>query len=436
MTRASITCWDNPTRGLDSATSLEFAQALRVATNLTGNVSASALYQPGEALAEIYDKVTLLHSGYQIWFGDLDDARTYFVEMGFEPLPRQTTSEFLIATTDPKSARVKKGYEYRVPRTPEEFVVLWKASAAYKQMLDDFSAQEQRFPEDDEESYARLKDHRLMEKSPFTRKHSAYTLNLWMQFATTFHRGYHRILGNWIYYLVMTTTMVVIPIVIGSMFYNIPDDASGFFSRGGCIFFSLLFLTIINFAETCSQFAQRPIVGKHKSYAMYHPFVDSLASAIIQYPLNAFNVAIFSAIVYFVAHLRREAGPLFIFMIFNYVITITMTGMFRTLASLASTMEGALAMTGLTILPLAIYSGYVIPRPSMHPWFKWISYIVSRASPAVRLSNRLMEYRTQCTMSMKPKWPLSSIPAKQPVPCLFPQALATRKRILQTKFVP
>ncbi|KAF2804985.1 uncharacterized protein BDZ99DRAFT_511487 [Mytilinidion resinicola] len=398
MTRASVTCWDNPTRGLDSSTSLEFAQALRVATNLTGNVSISALYQPGEALAEIYDKVTLLYQGYQIWFGEIDDARKYFTEIGFEALPRQTTAEFLISITDPKSARVRMGYQHRVPRNAEEFVKIWKSSAAYKHMLTEFNEQEQRFPEDDEESYQRLKDHQVVEKTPFTRNHSAYTLNLGMQFLITLNRGYQRLVGNWIYYLVMTTTMVVIPIIIGSMFYNIPEDASGFISRGGMIFFSLLFNVIINFAETSAQFAQRPIVEKQNSYAMYHPFVDSLATGVVQYPLKLFNIAMFSAIVYFVAHLKREAGPLFIFMAFTYIISISMTGLFRTIAIFVNSMETALACTGLAMLPLAIYSGYVIPRPSMHPWFKWISYInpvyyANEAQMAVEFHGR----RAPCT---------------------------------------
>jgi ABC-type multidrug transport system permease subunit len=254
-----------------------------------------------------------------------------------------------------------------------------------------------------------------------------------MQFLTTLHRAYQRIIGNWIYYMVMTVTMIVIPIIIGSMFYDIPEDASGFFSRGGCIFFSLLFNTIINFAETSSQFAQIPIVEKHNSYAMYHPFVDSLATVVVQYPLKFFNVAMFSTLVYFIAHLKREAGPLFIFMIFTYVISLTMTGLFRTIATLASSVETALACTGLTILPLAIYSGYVIPRPSMHPWFKWISYIVSRCVDRL-LGSSLTHFRTPSTMPMRLKWLPSSMAEKPPARCSSPPVLDMRPRRLQTKY--
>ena len=39
------------------------------------------------------------------------------------------------------------------------------------------------------------------------------------------------------------------------------------------------------------------------------------------------------------------------------------------------TVSQALAIAGVTTLAIVIYTGYVIPRPLMHPWFKWISWI-------------------------------------------------------------
>jgi ABC-type multidrug transport system ATPase subunit len=34
-----------------------------------------------------------------------------------------------------------------------------------------------------------------------------------------------------------------------------------------------------------------------------------------------------------------------------------------------------MGLAGVSVLAFAIYTGYVIPKPSMHPWFKWITYI-------------------------------------------------------------
>lgn len=52
-----------------------------------------------------------------------------------------------------------------------------------------------------------------------------------------------------------------------------------------------------------------------------------------------------------------------------------MSAIFRGVAALTKTVEAALSIAGVLVLALATYAGYNIPQPSMHPWFKWISYI-------------------------------------------------------------
>lgn len=47
-------CWDNSTRGLDSSSALEFAQALRLITNLFREAAVVAIYQAGERVYEGY----------------------------------------------------------------------------------------------------------------------------------------------------------------------------------------------------------------------------------------------------------------------------------------------------------------------------------------------------------------------------------------------
>ncbi|KAJ4982755.1 multidrug resistance protein cdr1 [Stagonosporopsis vannaccii] len=375
LNRSCVTCWDNPTKGLDSSSSLDFAQALRVATKLTNNVAISALYQPGDSLACTYDKVLLVHQGHQIYFGGLKAAKQFFENMGFVCLARQTIAEFLLSVTDPSARIVRQGCEDHVPRTAEEFRDQWRSSSDYQQLMlaieDHFETAEPLQSQEIE----RFKGIRLSERAPVTRLHSPYTLNLVMQFAVAFKRAYQRIRGEYAYFLAITGTMLVIPMVIGSMFYQIDPGTSGFFSKGGVIFFIVLFNIIVNFAEILAQFSQRLIIEKHHAYSMYHPYIDALANMASQFPIKIFNIMVFTVIVYFMAGLKREAGAFFIFVVFTFSTTITMTAWFRVVAAFARTTDTALAMAGLSMLPLAMYGGYVIPRPSMHPWFKWISYI-------------------------------------------------------------
>lgn len=53
LSQSPIQCWDNSTRGLDSATALEFARTLRSATELAGTCAIVAMYQASQPAFEV-----------------------------------------------------------------------------------------------------------------------------------------------------------------------------------------------------------------------------------------------------------------------------------------------------------------------------------------------------------------------------------------------
>jgi ATP-binding cassette, subfamily G (WHITE), member 2, PDR len=52
-----------------------------------------------------------------------------------------------------------------------------------------------------------------------------------------------------------------------------------------------------------------------------------------------------------------------------------MSQIYRSVAASTKTVSQALAIAGVVTLIIVIYAGFVIPRPLMHPWFKWLSWI-------------------------------------------------------------
>jgi ABC-type multidrug transport system ATPase subunit len=51
------------------------------------------------SLILVFDKVTVLYEGRQIYFGRVETAKQYFIEQGWKCLERQTTADFLTAVT-------------------------------------------------------------------------------------------------------------------------------------------------------------------------------------------------------------------------------------------------------------------------------------------------------------------------------------------------
>ena len=95
ITKASTQCWDNSTRGLDASTALEYVEALRSLTNMAQISTAVALYQAGESLYDLFDKVVLIHEGKCLYYGPTKEAAAYFEGLGFTRPSRWTTADFV-----------------------------------------------------------------------------------------------------------------------------------------------------------------------------------------------------------------------------------------------------------------------------------------------------------------------------------------------------
>lgn len=141
-----IGSWDNSTRGLDAATALEFTRSLRMSANLSGACHLVAIYQASQAIYDEFDKAVVLYQGRQIYFGPCDEAKQYFLDMGWECPPRQTTGDFLTSVTNPSERTARKGYENKVPRTPDEFEKYWKESQQCKNLKRETEEHEEEFP--------------------------------------------------------------------------------------------------------------------------------------------------------------------------------------------------------------------------------------------------------------------------------------------------
>ena len=141
-----LQCWDNSTRGLDSATALEFVKTLRISTSLAGSTAAVAIYQASQSIYDIFDKVVVLYEGRQIYFGRTSDAKKFFIDMGFVCAERATTGDFLTSLTNAAERVVREGFEDRVPRTPDEFAERWQQSDERARLIQEISDFNKEFP--------------------------------------------------------------------------------------------------------------------------------------------------------------------------------------------------------------------------------------------------------------------------------------------------
>lgn len=265
LARASVGCWDNSTRGLDSATALQFVTHLRTSADLLRTAHLASIYQASESIYKLFDRVIVLYEGREIYFGSTVRAKSYFENMGWCCVARQATPDFLIGVTNSAERMARPGFEYKVPRSADEFEKFWHSSEEYKKLQQEIKQLEEELSGSAADRMFRIARREAQAKLiPST---SPYTVNLWSQFAACLKRAYQRSLNDKAPILTTLIGQIVMALVVGSLFYQLPGGTNGLFSTGSVLFFVVLLNTVVSVTEIGSLYEQRPIIQKHTSYA-------------------------------------------------------------------------------------------------------------------------------------------------------------------------
>lgn len=370
---APIAAWDNSTRGLDSATALEFTHSLRSSSQYFGVAHAVAIYQASQSIYDTFDKVIVLYAGRQIYFGPTAKAKAYFENMGWFCPPRQTTGDFLTSVTNHSERKARQGYENLVPRTPDEFEKRWLESEDRKALLLEMESWEQHH--DADKTYHRLHEARSEAKADHTRSRSPYTLSIPMQINLCIKRAYQRMWMD----ITSTVTAVlgngIMALIVASIFYGAPQTTASLFSKSGLIFFAILLNALGSITEINLLYDQRPIVEKHNSYAFYHPWTEAAAGIVSDIPVKFATAVCFNIVIYFLGGLSYQASKFFVFFLFSFITTLAMSAIFRTMAAATKSISQAMALAGVFVLAIVTYTGYTIAPAYQHYWLFWISYI-------------------------------------------------------------
>ncbi len=421
---ASIYAWDNATRGLDASTALEFTQAIRTATNLLNNSAIVAIYQAGENIYDLFDKVTVLYLGRQIYFGPAIKAKAYFEKMGWKCPPRMTTPEFLTSVTDPNGRTPIEGMEEKVPKTADQFEQYWLQSPDYQEVIDEHN--EYSKIHSYEETKVRLDSVTVQRKEKFQREKSKFVVSYPSQVKHLMTRGFQRQKGEISYLFIYMCTFIIKGLIIGSCFWNIPQTTTGAYSRAGILFYCLFFSAATSLAEISHSFAYRPIILKQKSYSMYHQSAEALQEIITEFPSKFIAVIILALSTYWLANLKRTAGGFFMYLLFLLQINQCMSFLFKIVANVSKSGESAFALAGLIVLLLCIYTGFVLPLPQMHHWAKWINYLNPMRYALEMLIGSEFHHREMLCQQIVPTGPgYENVPIENQV-CAFSGSLPGR----------
>ncbi|KAJ5456038.1 uncharacterized protein N7458_004302 [Penicillium daleae] len=230
-----------------------------------------------------FDKILILDSGKQIFYGPRDKAVLYIEDLGFLYDPAANKSDFLTSNTG------------------------------------DFKEQE-----------AQDKHKNLLKKAT--------------ESAGYFYQGDKKTL------FIKQATTIVQALIGGSLFYNTPDNTAGLFIKGGSLFFSLLYPTFIALAEVTDSFVGRPVLAKHRDFALHYLSTFVFAQVITNIPIMLFQISHFGILI-------------------NLISALAITQLFKFISTAFPNFDAATKASGFTIVAAFTYTGYIISKPDIYPWF-------------------------------------------------------------------
>ena len=203
-----------------------------------------------------------------MYFGPPSQARTYFEGLGYKPLPRQSTPDYLTGCTDPNERQFAPGRsEDDVPTTPEQLETAFSQSSFSQDMLvslEKFKIEMEHDKADQEAFRAAV----AAEKKRGVSKRSPYTQGFLNQVRALFLRQFQmRLQDRFQIYTSFTLHTVgsplysahrcymsddvfkVLAFVIGGAYFDLKPDAAGAFTRGGVIFSAMLTAALDTFGE-------------------------------------------------------------------------------------------------------------------------------------------------------------------------------------------
>ena len=264
-TRARVQSWDNSTRGLDASTALDFVKGVRIATDVLGQTTFVSLYQAGEGIYDLFDKVMVLDHGRQVYFGPPSEARAYFEDLGFKPLPRQSTPDYLVGCTDPYERQFSPGRSsLDVPSTPQALEMAFRASTHYKILMEDLATYKKGQEEEKEDQEA-FRAAVLADKSKGAAKKSPYTLGFVGQVKALTIRQFQMRLQDRFQIVSSYILNLWVAFVAGIVYLNLPLTGGGGYMRATLLFVGPLMMVFDSQGEIGLMMIGRGILDKQVS---------------------------------------------------------------------------------------------------------------------------------------------------------------------------
>ncbi|XP_051919262.1 broad substrate specificity ATP-binding cassette transporter ABCG2 [Hippocampus zosterae] len=355
---------DEPTTGLDASTANSVLTLLKRMAN-SGRTIILSIHQPRYSIYRLFDSLTLLVNGRQVYHGPAHSALDYFSEIGYVCEPHNNPADFFLDVINGDSAAIAVDGE--------------DADSVLKsrQGIEDKLVEEYRTCSDFKRTKAELE--RIIQGKKTSQSTPSRTITYNTGFLTQFRwvlkRTFRNLLLNPQTSIAQVAVTLFLALVVGAIFFNVQEDQSGIQNRFGALFFITVNQCFSSLSSAELFIAERKLfiheyISGYYRVSVY--FLSKILSDILT--LRTIPAIVFSCVAYFMIGLKPTAEAFFLFMFTVTLVAYTATAM--ALAISADQTVVAIANIFMTIacVFMMIFAGLLVNLPSIVSWLAWLKY--------------------------------------------------------------
>ena len=334
LKRCQLLVMDEATTGLDSSTSLQIFQALRIFADEVAPVFAT-LKQPGRELFELFDEIIVLHEGKIVYSGERGYMLDYFEESGYEVNRSINPADEVLSIVDEHGDELPEFFK----KSGNESFDLEHAEHGEQLMYDQYSR------------------------------------NWFVQFFWGVKRGLQLIKNNPSITGSRVLFAILMALIVGTFFYQLGDHQSSIFGTQGALFIVATFPAFQALSGLPTVFSGRNVFYYQRRNNYYHAIPMQFADFVVSLPVTVIESVLFATICYWMIGFNSLFIRFFYFVLMVLVIEVYFSLVTKISGFLLPSFLIANILMPPTIFMQSFFSGYGI-RPDRAPeYLQWLFYV-------------------------------------------------------------
>ncbi|XP_047440604.1 broad substrate specificity ATP-binding cassette transporter ABCG2-like [Mugil cephalus] len=362
---------DEPTTGLDASTANSVLLLLKRMAN-NGRTIILSIHQPRYSIYRLFDSLTLLVNGKQVYHGPAQSALEYFSDIGYTCEAHNNPADFFLDVINGDSTAVA------LNSLDGEDIDSDSVSLS-RRGIEDKLVEEYRNSHYYKETKAELE--RIIQGKEVTSSSSrtrtiTYNTSFLTQFRWVLKRTFRNLLLNPQTSIAQVAVTLFLALVVGAIFFDVQQDQSGLQNRVGALFFVVVNQCFSSLSSAELFITERKLfIHEYISgyYRLSVYFLSKMLSDIIT--LRTIPAIVFSCVAYFMIGLKPTVEAFFLFMFTVALVAYTATSMALAISADQTVVAIANIFMTITCVFMMIFAGLLVNLPSIVSWLAWLKYL-------------------------------------------------------------